>query len=126
VVLESELLRCLVAAELVLDDVLARAVLADGNLLLPLGRHRVRGVDLVGDVLPRELADRSSEAVLARGGLSEGEYVRLRDVANIDDVARRAREISFLLRAVQDTPDVLDRGIQLVSGGYPSVSRGRR
>jgi hypothetical protein len=74
-------------------------------------------VDLVGDVLPRELADRNREAVVAGGSCGQCQDMCACNVTDVDDVAR-SREIALLLRAVEEAPHVLDRGVQLVGGGY--------
>jgi hypothetical protein len=116
VVLKPEDLSCLVAPQLVLDEILASAGLANMDPLLPLGGHHLRCVHQVHDTLPCNRADRSGEAVLARGLRSEREDVRARNIADVNGVPRSARQIAFLLRAVQNAPQSLDGRVQLVDG----------
>jgi hypothetical protein len=108
VVLKTEDLGCLVAPQLALDEILAGAGFANMDLLLPLGGHHLRCVHQVHDTLPSNRADGSGEAVLTRSLRSEREDVRARNIADVNGIPRRARQVGFLLRAVQNAPQRLD------------------
>jgi hypothetical protein len=121
-VLKPEDLGCLIAPQLALDEILAGAGLANMDPLLPLGRHHLRCMHQVHDTLPSDRADRSGEAVLTRSLRSEREDVCTGNIADVNSIPRCARQIGFLLRAVQNAPQRLDRCVQLLGGSYALVS----